>query len=83
MMAVLADHLGVKLALLGRQIWDGPDDDPFGRLVGLLPLQQHALEWALGGADVGRGQGAHAAVRRGPPNQSTGRLRGVRLGSPT
>ena len=47
-MAVLADHLGVKLAELGRQIWEGPDDDPFGPLVGLLSLQQHVLEWALG-----------------------------------
>ena len=79
MMAVLADHLGVKLAELGRQIWDGPDDDPFGRMVGLLPLQQHALEWALGRADVGRAKALllpfAAALPTSPPGGFAGATR--------
>ena len=55
-MGVLADHFAAKLALLGRRIWEGPDDDPSGRMGGLVSLQQHALEWALRTEDVGRAQ---------------------------
>jgi predicted ATPase len=54
LMAVLADHLAARLDSLGRAMWEGPDDDPFGRMGGLVSLQQHALEWALRSADIGR-----------------------------
>ena len=79
LMSVLADHLGAKLAELGRQIWQGPDDDPFGRMVGLLPLQQHALDWALGNTDVGRAKALllpfAAALPTSPPGGFVGAAR--------
>jgi len=79
LMAILADHLGAKLAELGRQIWEGPDDDPFRQMVGLLPLQQHALEWALGRADAGRAKALlvpyGAALPISPPGGFAGATR--------
>ncbi len=54
LMAVLTDHVGSKLAELGRQIWEGPDDDPFAQMGELLALQHHTFEWALGRADADR-----------------------------